>query len=727
MTTTVWPDRRKRTPEVEPLKDTTLPLTVGAEVAHTPHEVVYVLTRYLAGVCDGAMTPDGHGFNRVHAEFGHKLAEMEFAEWTPRQLWAARKMLTTYSKRQLAPWWPAVPDIAEPAKPSADAAKDRRWQETHPEYTPRPTYRRLVLSQVNGVDVIELQQSYDERLIQAIKMLPQRKYDPNRKIWYLPIHIESIEKTLDFALQWGYDIPDQITNRIDAMMANMTELLKLSHADTAQITVDGLQGEMFPFQKAGVEYASRVGNVMIADEMGLGKTVQAIATLQHDGHFPAIVICPASLKRNWEREVKKWLPSRKTMVLNGSVWPIRHFDGTPVVDIFIINYNVQILRKWVNQLREIQPKAIVLDECHNVKNSKAQQSQMVRDLLRETEARKIFLSGTPVVNRPMEFWNLLSMLGYGKRLGGFMDFKQRYAYADAKRLQELNQRVRPMFFIRRRKKDVLLELPDKLSTVVPLTITNRAAYEEAEADIAGYFATKKIESEQFLADAESEARVAVFKGEASSVEEYVAQAKKREYTQSRAMAERAEQLLRWEGLKQKALEGKLPAVYQWIEEFLDDSDQKLVVFGLHTEAIVGLQQRYKDKYGAVTIHGGVDSDDRMPIVDTFQNDPGCRLIVGTMMAMGEGLTLTAASNVAFIEYGWNPKTHAQAEDRCHRIGQKDTVNVWNLVAENTIDEEIVALIESKREVVDAIQDGTGADTQATLMRELSERMAARRR
>jgi SWI/SNF-related matrix-associated actin-dependent regulator 1 of chromatin subfamily A len=128
----------------------------------------------------------------------------------------------------------------------------------------------------------------------------------------------------------------------------------------------------------------------------------------------------------------------------------------------------------------------------------------------------------------------------------------------------------------------------------------------------------------------------------------------------------------------------------------------------------------------VFIHGQVQVDKRQPLVDRFQTDPKCRLIVGNMIAMGEGLTLTASSNVAFIEFGWNPKTHDQAEDRCHRIGQHDSVMVWNLVAENTIDEEIVALIEEKRQIVNAIQDGVGADSQRQMMEDLAARMEARR-
>lgn len=705
-----------------------LPLRVGNEVARTPQEVVYVLTRYLAGQCDGAMTPDGHGFNKLDARLGHKLAEQPFEAWTPRQLWAARQMLSRYKNTQLKEWWRAVPVIAEPAR---DVKRETSYAEykraSDPNWTPEPTHRRLSLDTVNGQTVIVLKHSYDATLVNAIKSdLPQKRWDKDNKRWYLPLHLDTLERSIDFALEWGYEIPADVHAKCDEVLQSYATRLELSHAASADYEIPGLGGTLFPFQRAGVQYAAQVGNVLIADEMGLGKTPQSLAALKLANQFPALVICPASLKRNWEREARKWIPGCKTIVLTGHVHEITHFDGTSAYDVIIINYNSKVLSKWLDRLIALRPRAIICDEAHNCKNSKAQQTKLVEHLIKETGARRIFLSGTPVVNRPMEFWQLVKMLGYDRALGGYAEYKRRYDNADQRRLQELNSRVRTMFFIRRLKKDVLPELPAKLAVSVPLEITNRKQYTEAEADIAGYFAERKADDARFMAELTANA-TATARQLGIDAQELIDQGRKQRYTAAYEIAAQNARLLRWEGLKQLAVEGKMASLCSWIEDFMDSSDQKLVLFALHTDKIEYLTNKYRAKYGAVMIHGGVDPDKRMPIVDKFQTDPACRLIVCNMIAAGEGLTLTAASNVAFFEFGWNPKTMSQAEDRCHRIGQKDSVTVYSLVAENTIDEEIVALIDAKRQIVEAIQDGAGADNQRQFMQELEERMEMRRR
>ena len=322
--------------------------------------------------------------------------------------------------------------------------------------------------------------------------------------------------------------------------------------------------------------------------------------------------------------------------------------------------------------------------------------------------------------------DLIKLLGYAKAMGGYAEYKRRYDNKDTARLQELNGRVRTMFFVRRLKADVLTDLPPKLRSHVPLDICNRAAYAKAEQDVAAFFATKKSQDAQFLRDL-TEAANATAKQLGIDAQEIIDRAVRERYNGAYLIAAQNERLLRWEALKQLAVAGKMPAVYEWIEGFLENSDQKLVLFGSHTKEIEAMSARYAKEYGAVHIHGGVEPDDRMPLVDRFQNDAGCRLIIGNMIAMGEGLTLTAASNVAFFEFGWNPKTHDQAEDRCHRIGQRDNVTVWNLVGADTIDEEIALLIDDKRMVINAIQDGAGADNQAKFMADLEDRLNKRRR
>lgn len=702
--------------------------TVGTEEAHTPEEVVYLGVRYLANVCDGAQQNDGQGYNRLHAGLGHDLAMMPINQWSPRQYYAARKMLETYKKRQLAFLWEHMPPLPpEPPKDADVARKQESYEEykrrTDPTWEPPKQYREVGFAMKNGTPVLLLRQNFDEQLIEGIKALPQRRYDTATQSWYVPLQVDSLEQLVDFAVTNGYDIDERVQDAIDKILAEFAGKIALSSAASGDFDLDLPPGlSLFPFQKAGVKYAMEAGNVLIADEMGLGKTVQALATIKLADAFPAIVICPASLKRNWEREAQKWLPGKKITVLNGGVKPLRFMGKDAFYDVVIVNYNARILEKWLHQLTELNPKAIICDEAHNCKNPKAQQTKLVDKLLQDcTQARRIFLSGTPVVNRPMEFWQLVKMLGHGKSLGGWAEFKRRYDTDPPRkdRLHELNVRARTHFMVRRLKADVLKELPAKQRAMVPIEISNRQEYTNAERDIAGYFATKKSQDAQFLREIERYADGQGLSGLAR--QEFLLKAKQQHFTNTYMMASRAEQLLRWEACKQLAVKGKMPGVMEWIADFLADTDQKLVVFALHTDIVEGIARKFNAPY----IHGGIPPDARMSIVDRFQNDPTCRVIVGNMQAMGEGLTLTAASNVAFVEYGWNPKTHDQAEDRCHRIGQTDSVNIWNLVAENTIDEELAQMIASKREVVDSIQDGDGVETQSQMMAALQERLDAK--
>jgi SWI/SNF-related matrix-associated actin-dependent regulator 1 of chromatin subfamily A len=738
--------------------EATLPVAqIGNEQAFDADEVVYLAVKYLAGNCDGAAKRDDVGYNRLHAGLGHKLAEIPLSQWSDRQFWAARKMLETYRNTQLAFLWPMMPPLPpEPPKHPHEAARDSAYAEykrsRDPNWQPPRAFRRLALRTIGGSPYIELQQSYDEALIDQIKRLPQRrfidetKHDPNgSKYWVVPIHLDTLEAVTSFAVENGYDIPPNVERAIETAMTDFTERLMLSHAADGDFEIDLPAGlELYPFQRIGVQFALKAGNTLVADEMGLGKTVQALSYLRVTGRFPAVIVCPASLKRNWQREFKKWLPGKTVAVLDGKVVaPLKWFDQSPAFDAVILNYD--ILAKWLpylvdylggklqfddrNPPRQIPfdggSGVLILDECHKVKNPKAQRTHNVEKLVKACGGvNRLFLSGTPVVNRPMEFWTLISLLGYDRQMGGRAEYERRYKDGYIRALEELNTRSR-QFMVRRTKKQVLTELPDKQRTIVPLDITNRSEYEKAERDIAAYFAQKKADEALALDDLVSIQIEALQMGLVGNdglawVQEEMKRRHRDVYDARYSIAKNNEQLLRWEGLKQLAVRGKMPAVYDWLDDFLE-SGQPIVVFGTHTQIIKDIAARYDAPY----VIGALSSDERDRNVQRFLTDDNCRMIVGNINAMGEGLTLVKASDVAFVEMGWSPKDHDQAEDRCHRIGQKDSVMVWTLAAEDTIDFEIAELIEHKRQVVNAMTDGAGKVTQEEFMRELQDRLLTR--
>jgi SNF2 family DNA or RNA helicase len=258
----------------------------------------------------------------------------------------------------------------------------------------------------------------------------------------------------------------------------------------------------------------------------------------------------------------------------------------------------------------------------------------------------------------------------------------------ASNLSELNERMRATCYVRRNKADVLKELPAKQRADIVVEIDNRREYQRAESDLINWLGDRAESDAEFLASI----------AHLSEAEQRDAKDERRESAEQRAA--QAEQLVRIEALKQLSARGKMKAAIDWIESFLE-TGEKLVLFAHHVEIVEALAE----KFSAPNITGSTPIERRQEYVDRFQNDPDCKLIVLNIRAGGVGLTLTAASNVAFVELDWTPAAHDQAEDRTHRIGQSDNVTAWYLLGENTIDQEIAALISKKRAVVDAATDG----------------------
>jgi len=460
-----------------------------------------------------------------------------------------------------------------------------------------------------------------------------------------------------------------------------SETAALSAAATSDFYVHGLAQELRPFQRAGVEYALRARRTFIGDEQGLGKTVQALAALHAAAAWPAIVVCPASLRLNWEREARRWLPARTVEVLGAGRGP----SGD--ADLYVLNYDS--LHKWVGELTAAGVRAVVLDESHFCKNAKARRTRAAKELVASLpgDGLLLLLTGTPVLNRPGELMPQLTLMGRLQELGGYDRF--RHVYSRGRELDRLHRDLRSTCFVRRRKEDVLPQLPAKQRTVVPVEIDNLDEYRAAEADVVAYLREQAAGEAAFLRSIEhlsdDERRAAIrLRGEDAAVR-----------------AARAEPLVRLTKLKLLAARGKLRAAVDWTGAFLA-SGEKLVLFCHHVEISDALLAAFSD---AVHLIGADSAEERQAQIDRFQHDDACRLIVCSDKVGGVGVTLTAASNVAFLELGWNPAAHDQAEDRLHRIGQERAVSAWYLLAAGTIDEKIAELVEEKRALVDACADG----------------------
>ncbi len=431
-----------------------------------------------------------------------------------------------------------------------------------------------------------------------------------------------------------------------------------------------LGGELRPFQRAGVAYALKARRLFIADEQGLGKTIEALAALEEDDAYPAVVICPASLKLNWERETAHWLPHRSLHVVVGTGKAI------PKADITVLNY--EIVHAHRERLAISRPKALILDESHYVKNPSAKRTRAVRRLAEALPegALKVALTGTPVMNHPDELIAQLRILGRLEEFGSGARFKRRFQGAGAE--ERIHWHLRRTCFVRRLKKDVLPQLPEKRQVVVPVALENEREYRLAERDVVAWL------QEQPLELAELEAKV--------------------------ASTLRAERLAQLNTLRRLAARGKLGPALAWIDDFLA-SEEPLVVFASHREIQEMVVQRFPD---ALHVVGADKAIERDLAVQAFQEPDGPQLIVCSTRVAGQGITLTRASNVAFLDLEWSPAMHDQAEDRLHRIGQRDAVTAWYLLAAESIDESMAEVLARKRGVVGAVTDGRRDESEAVV-------------
>lgn len=516
---------------------------------------------------------------------------------------------------------------------------------------------------------------YNAEMVNNIRCLEGRRWNGDDKFWSAWASTENLRNLRD----WGFELDDTC---IGILNPKKVEDVTITKKD---LDIPGL----YPFQLEGVKFLeARNGNGLIGDEMGLGKTIQTLGWLKlHPEARPAVIVVPASLKINWQREAEKWVGKDcKLTILSGRAPDKKALKGS---EIFIINYD--ILMYWVDTLKTILPKVMVCDEAHYCKDSGAKRTKAVKELGKAVE-HTIFLTGTPIINRPVEFFTILNMLA-PTEFNSWKRYTQRYCDAKhngfgwdvsgASNTAELFEKVNNKIMVRRKKEDVLKDLPTKQRFVVPLEITNRKIYNSADNDLVSWiketFGNRKASA-----------------------------------------AEQAEALARFSYLKQLAADGKREFIISWVKNCLD-ANGKLVLFAVHHTMIDFLVEELRH-YNPAVVDGRVSIEKRQDEVDRFQNDPNCRIFIGNIKAAGVGLTLTAASNSVFVELGWTPGEHSQAEDRIHRIGQDNKVFAYYLIAANTIEEEIAQLLDSKMDVLTKVLDGKETDGGSLLSELLKKRL-----
>lgn len=514
-------------------------------------------------------------------------------------------------------------------------------------------------------------------ILEAVRALPTRRYDPATKEWLLP----NKPNYLEWLSASGWPVPGQAKpaepvkagpDPVELQRRNIAEVVLEGTRDL----IPGLRSYQIDFLKFAV---LRNGRMAVGDSMGVGKTLEALAWLAYAHAFPALIVVNAPTKLQWAREYVRWLSKVKGLDTRVQVLQGRKPYLLDPYASAIINWD--ILADWRPALMKVGYKCLVGDEVQAIGNPRSQRAIAFRELAHSIP-QVVAMSGTPARSKPAQFWTILNIMEPGV-FPNYQAYLNRYCgpkhtgfgvtYNGATHVEELHSNlVRCM--IRRTKAEVMKDLPPKVMEVVPL-----------EVDTQEMMAYRVEERSAFDTQASG-----------NELRERLANLLRTAYT-----------------LKEKSL-------LQWVRQFLE-SGEKLLLFAWHRDVVDVLTQELKE-YRPAKIYGGVSAAEREGARDRFINDPECRVLVANIQSGGVGIDgfQTACSNVAFAEFSHTPNDHRQAADRLHRGGQTKSVTEYYLVAPGTIDMDAVEVLDDRAKMLDGVLDGK-APADIDLISELLER------
>lgn len=520
---------------------------------------------------------------------------------------------------------------------------------------------------------------YNQRVVDTIKSYPTRYWNKDLKEWEIPLKkLSNLTEDLscfDFELTGKYV-------SLEKKQAKVPKEFKF-------------KTKPFEHQIDGFNYGLTSDKWLLGDEQGLGKTKQvidiAVAKKLANGYRHCLIICGVNgLKWNWYNEVlthsdeKPYILGQRTrrngtIVVSGNADKLEDVKRLNEIKSYFIITNVETLRdsditgELVKLCKNGSIGMIAADECHKMKNPSSQQGKAFLKLQAQT---MIAMTGTPLMNNPLDLYIILKWLGYEKH--PFGTFKKHYCIYGGyggyeilgyKNLEELQEQLKDIML--RRLKAEVLDLPEKtyIDEYVEMTAKQSIVYKEVTNEIKANIDNIKMANNP-LAELIRMRQATGYTGILSTK------------IQESAKLDRMEELI-------------ADAV---------ENGHKVVVFSNWTQMTTPIAKRLS-KYNPAVITGEINSDTRQQMVDKFQNDASCHAIIGTIGAMGTGLTLTAGTVEIFLDHPWNRALYDQAVDRCHRIGQRNNVTIYNLLCKDTIDERIWELVNKKGMMSDYMVDG----------------------
>jgi SWI/SNF-related matrix-associated actin-dependent regulator of chromatin subfamily A-like protein 1 len=484
------------------------------------------------------------------------------------------------------------------------------------------------------------------------------------------------EIVIDDSVKATYDLAQYLSK--DAVLVQ-ENAKRLKQTLTSNLKIEGIKGELFPYQKVGVEFfINNNGKAILADTMGLGKTLMSLAYLAHNNIPKTLVICPATVKYNWKNEVSKWT-KLKPYIINSNIEEKEIIRNLEKYNVFLINYD--IIKKFFSFLIKVNWDMVIMDEFHYIKNLRAARTKLSMTIAKKSK-KLLLLSGTPFLSRPIELFNGLHLMNsvewhdyysYGTR---YCDaHRDRFGWNDrgASNIPELQERINP-YFLRRNKDEVLPDLPKKMFVNYPVMLESeiKSQYRLAEEEFGRYLMEVKNKTDK-------ETRKTM----------------------------QAEKLAKLGALRMLTTQGKIKAAKEIIEGIIDGGE-KVVVFSCYNDPLEKLHQDFKKE--SVLLTGKIDAKERGSIIKKFQEDKKCKIFFGGIKSAGVGITLTSATNVLFIDYSWCPADHTQAIDRIHRIGSTSNhITIYQLYSKGTVDEYMHKLLEKKQLLFDQLIEGRSSE------------------
>jgi SNF2 family DNA or RNA helicase len=461
---------------------------------------------------------------------------------------------------------------------------------------------------------------------------------------------------------------------------------------------------------------------LLADEPGLGKTAQALLAAEVTDSFPLLVVVPNVVKRNWEREVDRWIPHRIASVIHGDGDDLDAF-----ADVIIINYD--ILDRHAGWASRFGFAGMVVDEAHFIKNRESQRSMHVQRIAEAIRTRHgdpllIALTGTPLINEVEDFrmiWKYLGWITDEKPTGELMAKLEALEMtpADAGFFPEARQAVIDMGIVRRRKEDVAKDIPARRIADIPVELDDEIGRSIRESELA--LMQRLVERYDRIISARGDQPTGIDE----DIVRLVAQSEVDESKNSTA-GDNVFSMVRRIGQAKATLAADYTV-------HLANSVGKVVFFAKHIDVMDDVEAHFA-KAGITTtsIRGNQSSDARTKAIDDFTNDPNVKVIVCSLTAAGVGVNLQVASNVVLSELSWTSAEQTQAIDRVHRIGQEMPVTAWRIIAAQTIDSRIADLIDSKAGLAARALDGDDSEIEqsmsvqmAALTAMLTDALAAR--